>query len=108
VINQPQVAILGVGAVEKRPIVIATPRQRCDRDQDHGLLRDHLRPPSRRRRRRRRFMLELKRTLEEDKLDRARRLQSIDVSALPVVIEKPGATGLFPFGTDTSCPAIRW
>ena len=54
IINQPQVAILGTGAVVKRPVVIddAEPR-RDDRRTPDGLPRAHLRPPARRRRRRR-------------------------------------------------------
>ena len=54
IINKPQVAILGPGAVVKRPVVIddAEPR-RDDRGAPHGLPGADLRPPAGRRRRRR-------------------------------------------------------
>ena len=54
IINQPQVAILGTGAVVKRPVVIddAEPR-RDDRGALDGLPGADLRPPAGRRRRRR-------------------------------------------------------
>ena len=49
IINQPQVAILGVGTIEKRPVV----DRRCDRDPADGVPDARLRPPADRRRRRR-------------------------------------------------------
>ena len=53
IINQPQVGILGTGAVVKRPVVVATPGpRRDDRDPVDGLLRPDLRPPPGRRCRR--------------------------------------------------------
>ena len=53
IINQPQVAILGTGAVVKRPVVVTdAERRRDDRDPLDGLPRAVLRPPRRRRRRR--------------------------------------------------------
>ena len=50
IINQPQVAILGVGNIEKRPVV----DRRCDRDPADGVPDARLRPPDHRRRGRRR------------------------------------------------------
>ena len=53
IINQPQVGILGTGAVVKRPVVDRRPDRRRDhRDPAHGVPRAVLRPPDRRRRRR--------------------------------------------------------
>ncbi len=51
IISQPQVAILGVGAIEKRPIVRIDD---ADRDPAHGVPDDWLRPSADRRSRRRR------------------------------------------------------
>ncbi len=54
IINQPQVGILGTGAVVKRPVVVKDELgQRVDRDPLDGLPRPDLRPPPGRRRRRR-------------------------------------------------------
>ena len=54
IINKPQVAILGPGAVVKRPVVDRRRRpRRDDRGAPHGLPRADLRPPPGRRRRRR-------------------------------------------------------
>ena len=54
IINQPQVGILGTGAVVKRPVVVDDPRpRRDDRGPLDGLPRADLRPPPGRRRRRR-------------------------------------------------------
>ena len=47
IINQPQVAILGVGTIEKRPVVVDD----GDRDPDDGVPDARLRPPADRRRR---------------------------------------------------------
>ena len=49
IINQPQVAILGTGAVVKRPIVVTADGRRDDRHPLDGLPRAVLRPPHRRR-----------------------------------------------------------
>ena len=49
IINQPQVAILGTGAVVKRPIVVTRRGRRDDRHPLDGLPRAVLRPPHRRR-----------------------------------------------------------
>ena len=43
IINQPQVAILGVGTIEKRPVV----DRRCDCDPDDGVSDARLRPSPR-------------------------------------------------------------
>ena len=54
IINQPQVAILGVGAVVKRPVVMTDDQRRREhRGALDGVPRAHLRPPHDRRRRRR-------------------------------------------------------
>ena len=53
IINQPQVAILGIGAMEKRPVVMRTPTATTRSRSADGVLRHHLRPPPGGRRRRR-------------------------------------------------------
>ena len=52
IINQPQVAILGTGAIAKQPKVIDSPERRGDRHPVDLLPPAHLRPPPRRRGRR--------------------------------------------------------
>ena len=62
VINQPQVAILGVGAIEKRPVV----RDDAIAIRTMSYFGTHLRPPpGRRRRSPTSFMANVKKNLEE-------------------------------------------
>ena len=73
VINQPQVAILGVGTIEKRPIVVEDEDGNdAHRHQDHVLLRHHLRPPPGGRRRRRPLHDRRQEDARRGHLDRAR------------------------------------